>query len=57
MGRGRPSDHQTECSTLEYRERSQTRLSYACCEGIHWEEVGALAATYVYKGVRLQNSL
>lgn len=46
MGRRRPSDHQTECSTLEYRERSQTRLSYACCEGnIHWEEVGALAAT------------
>ena len=45
VGRGRPSDHQTECGTLEYRGKSQTRLSHACCEGIDWEEVSALAAT------------
>ena len=30
--------------TLEYSRKSQTRLSHACCEGIHWEEVSALAA-------------
>ena len=39
VGRGRPSDHQTECSTLEYRGKSQTRLSHEYCEGVHWEEV------------------